>query len=570
MIRLAGMTGILTLLLGVGNLVGHIGAAETPFAGVWKVVGTLPAQGGGQDSILGLVEIKGDEKSPKVELLTHGIEPFKNAKATGATLKDGELTFALSSGQLNISFVFVGPANKATRTGGHMDLRGNLLPAYLSKSDKKDLKDVKLETPAEGNEKLQAITKAANLDEQIQLAKAMVKDLPGRAATIRGTTLVVIAALKSGKSDQAAQMADVVVSSANDFGKAFSSRITREIAGELAKEKGSAPKAILLSEGLLKDLGPTAPAQQEAGLLGVLRMAFLKIGKTDDAAKITARLDGLESKLDLEFEKINIPFKPTPYAGRKADSNRAVVVELFTGAMCPPCVAADVSFDALIKTYTSKDVILLQYHLHIPGPDALTNATSESRQNFYEKDIEGTPTMMINGKAGPPLGGNRQGAERSYQALTKIINTSLSNAPTPVELSIEAGASGNKVGARVIYKGLKSTENLKLHTVLIENEVRYPGSNGQRLHHHIVRDFLGGVTGVALKKTEGEESFTVEIPKLRETLTGYLEKFEKENGPFPVSSKPLDLKHLKLVVFIQNEKTHEILQAAQADLPEGK
>ena len=299
-------------------------------------------------------------------------------------------------------------------------------------------------------------------------------------------------------------------------------------------------------------------------------MAFLKIGKTDDAAKITARLDGLESKLDLEFEKINIPFKPTPYAGRKADSNRAVVVELFTGAMCPPCVAADVSFDALIKTYTSKDVILLQYHLHIPGPDALTNATSESRQNFYEKDIEGTPTMMINGKAGPPLGGNRQGAERSYQALTKIINTSLTNAPTPVELSIEAGASGNKVGARVIYKGLKSTENLKLHTVLIENEVRYPGSNGQRLHHHIVRDFLGGVTGVALKKTEGEESFTVEIPKLRETLTGYLEKFEKENGPFPVSSKPLDLKHLKLVVFIQNEKTHEILQAAQADLPEGK
>ena len=155
-----------------------------------------------------------------------------------------------------------------------MDLRSNLLPAYLSKSDKKDLKDVKLETPAEGNEKLQAITKAANLDEQIQLAKAMVKDLPGRAATIRGTTLVVIAALKSGKSDQAAQMADVVVSSANDFGKAFSSRITREIAGELAKEKGSAPKAILLSEGLLKDLGPTAPAQPEAGLLGVQRKAF--------------------------------------------------------------------------------------------------------------------------------------------------------------------------------------------------------------------------------------------------------------------------------------------------------
>ncbi len=570
MIRQAGLTGILTLLLGACNFVGHLGAAETPFAGVWKVVGTLPAPGGGQDSILGLVEINGDEKAPKVEVLTHGIEPFKNAKATGAMTKEGELRFSLVSPQLNLSFAFVVPANKATRTGGHMDLRGNLLPAYLAKSDKKDLKDTKLETPAEGNEKLEAIAKAANLDEQIKLAKAMALELPGRAATIRGTTLVVVAALRTSKSEQAAQMADVVVGSAKDFGKAFSTRITREIAGELAKEKGSAPKAILLAEGLLKELGPDAPPQQEAGLLGVLQMALLKTGKTDAAAKINDRLAALEGKLDREFEKENIPFKPTAYVGRKAGSNRTVVVELFTGAMCPPCVAADVSFDALIKTYTPKDVILLQYHLHIPGPDALTNASAESRQNFYEKDIEGTPTMLVNGKAGPPLGGSRQGAERSYQAITKLINTSLADATTPVELSIDAGASGDKVGARVTYKGLKSLDNLKLRAVLLEKEVRYPGSNGQRLHHHIVRDFPGGVTGVALKKTEGEESFTVEIPKLRETLKGYLEKFEKENGPFPVATKPLELKQLKLVVFIQNDKTHEILQAAQADLPEGK
>ncbi len=568
--RITGMTRILAVLLGVSTLFGQLGAAETPFAGVWKVVGTLPGPGGGQDSILGLVEITGDEKSPKVEVLTHGIEPFKNAKATGTIIKGSELQFALASKQLNLSFVFVLPGNKAVRTGGHMDLRGNLLPAFLAKSDKKDLKDVKLEGPAEGNENLEAIAKAANLDEQIQLAKTMVKTLPGRAATIRGTTMVVLAALRTGKSDQAAQMADVVVSSAKEFGNAFTTRITREIAGELAKEKASAPKAILLSEGLLKELGTNAPAQQEASLLGVLRMALLKTGNEKEAARITARLESLEIKLDVEFEKENIPFKPTPFTGREAKANRAVVVELFTGAMCPPCVAADVSFDALIKTYTPKDVVLLQYHLHIPGPDALTNATSESRQNYYEKEIEGTPTMMVNGKAGPPLGGNRQGAERSYQAITKLINTSLQDSSTPVELTIEAGASGNKVGARVGYKGLKSFENLKLRTVLIEKEVRYPGSNGQRLHHHIVRDFPGGVNGVSLKKTEGEESFTVELPKLRETLNGYLEKFEKENGPFPVSSKPLDLKHLKLVVFIQNDKTREILQAAQADLPEGK
>ena len=53
-------------------------------------------------------------------------------------------------------------------------------------------------------------------------------------------------------------------------------------------------------------------------------------------------------------------------------------MELFTGAQCPPCVAADVAFDVLEKTYKPADLVLIQYHLHIPGPDPLTNAASEA------------------------------------------------------------------------------------------------------------------------------------------------------------------------------------------------
>ena len=571
MSRFVGVAGILALLIGlVANPFGNLSAAETPLAGVWRIVGTLPAQGGGQDSILALIEVAGDEKSPKITALTHGIEPFKDAKVVDPTIKDGELSFKLSAPMVSLGFVFVVPGSKVVRAGGHMDLRGNLLPAYILKSDKKDLKDVKLESPAEGNDKLEAISKAETVDEKAKIASAMIKDLPGRAATMRGATLVVLAALRSGKPEKAAQVADLAVQAGKEFGKAFSSRIVREIAGELAKEKNSADKAAELVASLLKDLGANPTAQQEAGLLMVLRTALEKTGKTEEATKIAGRLEKLESKLDEEFEKENIPFKPTSFAGRKAGSNRVAVVELFTGATCPPCVAADVAFDGMLKTYAPKDVVLLQYHLHIPGPDALTNAAAEARQNYYEKDIEGTPTILVNGKMGPAMGGSRQGAERSYQAATKLINTSIVDATTPVELAIDAGASGNKVGARVTYKGLKSTDNLKLRAVLIEEVVRYPGSNGQRLHHHIVRDFPGGVEGVALKKTEGEESFTVEIPKLREKLKGYLDGFEKENGPFPGGLKPLDLKNLKLVVLIQNDKTHEILQAVQADLPEVK
>ena len=59
-------------------------------------------------------------------------------------------------------------------------------------------------------------------------------------------------------------------------------------------------------------------------------------------------------------------------------------MELFTGANCPPCVAADLAFDGLQKAYSDKEVVLLQYHMNIPrGPEALTNADSDARFEYY-------------------------------------------------------------------------------------------------------------------------------------------------------------------------------------------
>ena len=52
--------------------------------------------------------------------------------------------------------------------------------------------------------------------------------------------------------------------------------------------------------------------------------------------------------------------KPSWYVVAKND--RAVLVELFTGSQCPPCVAADLAFDTLAKTYKPADAILLEYH----------------------------------------------------------------------------------------------------------------------------------------------------------------------------------------------------------------
>src|SRR5207249_4679173 len=149
-----------------------------------------------------------------------------------------------------------------------------------------------------------------------------------------------------------------------------------------------------------KLLDPKDDAATQTRVLEVVAKALTKADKGDEAKAIQARIEKLEALADEEYLKKTPPFKPEKFEGRKGKSDRVVLVELFTGAQCPPCVAADLAFDALTKTYAPTDVVFLQYHLHIPGPDPLTNPDSDARQQFYGDVIEGTPTVLFNGKAG--------------------------------------------------------------------------------------------------------------------------------------------------------------------------
>ena len=113
------------------------------------------------------------------------------------------------------------------------------------------------------------------------------------------------------------------------------------------------------------------------------------------------------------------PFKPAPYAGRKnPQANQVVLMELFTGAQCPPCVAADVAFDALLQTYKPTDFIGLQYHLHIPGPDPLTNNDSVERQQVLRDEVQGTPSTFFNGRSEAGGGGGHGSLGEEIQGIS--------------------------------------------------------------------------------------------------------------------------------------------------------
>src|SRR5262249_54149965 len=94
--------------------------------------------------------------------------------------------------------------------------------------------------------------------------------------------------------------------------------------------------------------------------------------------------------------------------------------------------------------------------------------------------------------------------------------------------------------------------------------IRYAAGNGVRYHHNIVRAVPGG-KGIVLKQKTAEHTVTVNADEIRDNIAKYLDDAAKD-AEGPRGDRPLALKNLKLVAFIQNDSTGEVLNAAQVEL----
>src|SRR4029077_13968139 len=108
-------------------------------------------------------------------------------------------------------------------------------------------------------------------------------------------------------------------------------------------------------------------------------------------------------------------------------------------------------------------------------------------------------------------------------------------------------------------------DKVRLRLALVEEQVNYKGGNRLPHHHSVVRALPGGAAGLALKEKTGKQSVTVDLDDLRKKLNGYLDEAAKDLD-FPNKDRPMELKKLRLVAFVQNDSTKEILQAVQADV----
>ena len=269
--------------------------------------------------------------------------------------------------------------------------------------------------------------------------------------------------------------------------------------------------------------------------------------------KVNGSLEGFDAKLEAKLRAL--PFHPEHFSPEPGWDGKAVLVELFTGSECPPCVAADLGFEGLMHSYPTQYLAILEYHLHIPRPDPMTNPAALDRAAYY--GARSTPSTFFDGESKLGGGGGRANSESKFDQYYEEINSRLYVKPD-VQLKLEAVLSGNIV--KITYQADKVLDNVDFNVALVQGEEKYVGANGIVFHKLVVRDFM---------IVEASSSNTVEFDITIAEKEGedHLADYEKENSfQFKEKHFKIDSSDLSVVFFIQDKETKKVFNSVVADV----
>ena len=280
---------------------------------------------------------------------------------------------------------------------------------------------------------------------------------------------------------------------------------------------------------------------------------------------------GLQNMIDKQKEEL-ASFVPGHF--NKKTSGKVVLAELFTGAECNPCAAADYAFDALSNYYPRKDLAILEYHVHIPGPDPLTNPQSFLRYKYYGGNF-GTPTVFFDGTEKITGGGPKFLLKNRFNVYNLAITKMMNEKP---ELHITGNAIKNErlINVKLDIKG-KPVQNASLHLALAEKSIDYLGGNGVDKQIYVVRNLIGSRNEIAVILKNNSENYNevFDLNKIEQGLTNYLSDPTKDPSWRPnvrftgwrAKTDKIDSNNLSVVAWVQNNSTKEILQAYYIDVP---
>lgn len=565
-----------------------VAAAEEGLAGRWMLV--ILSSG---ESNQAIIDIKGDSGA-------YTGEPV--ALPAGSTIptverKGDHVTVMLDVGGNKYQFAgtLVNEGDDAGRILGVFGRGGTVSPARLEKTEDEKLSRSSISPLLT---KVSAIErdKETAASERMEKLEALLSDAPPSPANQRVYQAILNLAGEAKLSDeQVGQHIENWLADARKYGPQWVDQCRLNAIRALDDQQPYAELSLKLAQQAEAALGDDATLEQQSAVVAQLASAARSAGKEDLAKLAEARSAKIETALDEEYHRTVPPFEPKKFAGREsAENNRVVLMELFTGAQCPPCVAADVGFDALLKTYQPTELVTLQYHLHIPGPDPLTNADTVARSKYYA--VRGTPSTYFNGVSEAYGGGGMANAEKKYDQYREVIDTRLKEARA-AEIKLNVTRSGDSIivtgsaqaklpqakkqTAEAKEKPANDTEKsdkegdakeadepnepkLRLRLALTEESIRYVGSNKLRFHHHVVRAMPGGVEGLEMVAGQCQVNQTIDLAEVRKSLEEYLSSDDRK---YPYALPEIRLEELSLVAFVQDDSDKSVWHAVTLKVP---
>lgn len=547
--------GLMTLAVVAAAMAGTA-RADWP-EGKWKLV--VLAFGDDEFAIFD-VKAEGENLSAKV---VDAQQFMGGPEVESIEMKDGILTGRLKTASGPASFTGKAPANeREVPVLGAFEFRGQAYPARLEATTSDKVGQI---SSGEIVGKLIPLRQIADETERFAKLKALIEENPKSPTNSVVYTYLLEAAEGAAVPEAEVRgLANRWVETLEPYGQAVVDDARMKALSAIAGKKTYADFGLELAKLADTRLGEGASVEQRAKAVGMLASAAELAGNDLLAKSAKERAVKLEGELDAEYLSKVPPFKPAKFEGRAEKANdRVVLMELFTGAQCPPCVAADVGFDGLLETYEPTEFIGLQYHLHIPGPDPLTNQASLDRSKYY--DVRSTPTTVFNGEAFGRGGGPMAFSEGKYNEFRTFINEKLeAKSKAWIDLKVERDGSVLSIKASAKADEQEKTEP-KLRLVLIEEMVRYVGGNALRFHHHVVRDMPGGADGKALEGGKVDQEVTVNLNDLRIQTESYLSDYAK-NRAFPGVMPSLDMKKLSVVAFVQDDTDKSVWHATVVHL----
>lgn len=550
------------LLLAMTALPGRLMAQEAAadLSGNWKLVVFTPVQ----EIALGLVEVSkaGDGYAGKILASAFPVNAMSFEKIEA---KGDQISLLIKGGPINDPFLGTLAKGKAL---GTVKIQGSDYPALLEKTTEKEIAQPDRNAAQALITKLNGVMTEKDPKAKLGKIQALLDEKPQIGTANILYPEAIKSAVASGSDANAVKaLVDRYVATNQGYGSALANSARLKAATALGDKPANAPVALELARTAEKALDASSTTDQKVAVYSVIATSAKAAGDAKAADEAHATLEKLNAQLDAEYHEKVPPFKPETYAGRKnKDGNRIALMELFTGAECPPCVAADVAFDALAKTYNTTDVVLLQYHLHIPGPDPLTNKETQDRSKYYP-ELRGTPSTFFDGKSAAGGGGGMANSQSKYDEYRSILDEAIDQAPK-AEIVLKADLKDGAIKIVANAKSDAKAKDAKLRLVVVEDTVRYPGGNGLRFHHKVVRGMPGGVDGIALANGQAKVDMTVKLADLKATLESGIAEFQKSRE-FTHPLPPIDLKSLSIVAFVQDDSDKAVLQTAIVPLDGG-